>query len=931
MQAWMESLPIRGKLMVLASLASALGLVAAGVVVAVADYHSGQRELLHRVQTHADMIAIHSAASVVFSDEVAAAATLEALRADSAVLRAEILQTDGTKLAQKDFGQDANRARADDAVMHVSAKVVLDQQIGVVHVWATTDELLVALRRDGTLLLVVLLGALVLAMAAASIMQRIISRPILALDKAASQVSRTRDYSVRVQASGSDELARLVGTFNGMVEQLGTRAQEASEHRTELEKQVQARTADLSIALKDAQAAARAKADFLANMSHEIRTPMNGVIGMLDLLHAEPLGTQGQSMLETARNSADSLLTLINDVLDFSKIDAGKLVLETIDVELRPLAEDVATLFTRQANAKGVEISCAVHNDVPAVLGGDPTRLRQVISNLVGNAVKFTERGEVFLGIQVRASEEPRDDAVMLQILVQDTGIGMSAEVRDNLFQAFTQADSSTTRKYGGTGLGLAITRKLVEAMGGTIKVKSEPGKGSAFSVFVPMEVRSRGKPVRARHLQGLKALIVDDNPTNRCILEHYLHHEEATFVSASSARDGLAAARGAAMAGDPFDVVLLDYQMPEMDGVGFLRELRGDAAIAATQCIVLSSLGDRVAEAEALGVSAWLTKPVRKAQLHSMLSVVAGRGGGLQSVKPEIVDGAKYPASRVLLVEDNRVNREVAARTLKTFGIEAAAAEDGSQAMAAIRAGKFDLVFMDCQMPIMDGYEATKAVREWEQGSGRPRLPIVAMTANAMQGDREKCLAAGMDDYIAKPIKREMVAAALARWLTPKTQQNEADENVTRQELSRAGSTSSGLALDLNALTQLGDLMGEGLGDVIETFLSDTPLQLQSIALAIETRDYATLTRAAHSVKSSSDALGAVVLGKVAEALEMQSREQGSLPESERLLASLRVAFDAVEPSLRHAAAAQQRKVIDGSANAAALMPFVKESARHG
>jgi two-component system sensor histidine kinase/response regulator len=941
-KAWIESLPIRRKLMLLASLASALGLVAAGVVVAVADYRSGQRELLHRVQTHADMTAIHSAAAVAFNDEVAAAATLDALGADDAVLRAEITQTDGRQLARKEFGRGAGAGTRTGAdVIHVTANVVLGQQIGVVEVWASTEEVVAALRRDGTLLLAVLLGALGVAIAAASLIQRFISRPILALDKAAERVSKTRDYTVSVESTGNDELARLVRTFNGMVQQLGARAREAKEHQGQLEQQVQARTADLSIALKNAQAAAQAKTDFLANMSHEIRTPMNGVIGMLDLLHAEPLDTEGRSMLETARNSADALLTLINDVLDFSKIDAGKLILENIDVELRPLAEDVATLFTRQANAKGVEMSCAVHNDVPAVLGGDPTRLRQVISNLVGNAVKFTERGEVLLGIQIREAEEARDDVVMVQILIQDTGIGMSAEVREKLFQAFTQADSSTTRKYGGTGLGLAITKKLVDAMGGTLKVKSEPGKGSAFSVFVPMEVRSREAPVRASDLKGLKALIVDDNPTNRCILEHYLHHEEATFVSASSARAGLAAARAAASAKAPFDAVLLDYQMPEMDGVGFLRELRADPATAGMRCIVLSSLGDRVAEAEALGVSAWLTKPVRKAQLHGMLSVVAGRAGELKTVRKELADAATYSGSQVLLVEDNRVNREVAYRTLKTFGIKAVVAENGSEAVTAIQNGTFDLVLMDCQMPVMDGYEATKAVREWEQVSGRPRLPIVAMTANAMHGDRERCLAAGMDDYVAKPIKREIVAAALARWLTvnhegqepfsgsPDTMAEAVIGEPTRQDLSRAGSASNELALDRGVLMQLGELMGEGLGDVIATYLSDTPVQLGSIASSIETGDYAALARAAHSVKSSSQSLGAVVLGKVAEALEVLMRQNGSLVEAARLSASLRVAFDAVAPSLREAAEEERRKRPQEPWQRSGVPAFVKEFVR--
>jgi CheY-like chemotaxis protein len=505
-------------------------------------------------------------------------------------------------------------------------------------------------------------------------------------------------------------------------------------------------------------------------MSHEIRTPMNGVIGMLDLLPTERLEPDTRNMLQTARGSADALLALINDVLDFSKIEAGKLTLETIDVELRQLAEEVATLFSQQANAKGVEVACVVHNDVPAVMGGDPTRLRQVIANLVGNAVKFTNRGEVFLGIQCR---EPvtAEGLVTVQIVVQDTGIGMSPEVTSRIFEAFTQADSSTTRKYGGTGLGLAITKKLVTAMGGTIKVGSEPGKGSVFSIFVPLQVRSRQPLARAANLKGLRALVVDDNATNRCILTHYLSHGEADHEVAASAAAGLDAARSAARAGKPFDVVLLDYHMPEMDGMAFLKALRADPAIAQTHCLVLSSLSDRVPEADDLGVTAWLAKPVRRAQLLDVLATLAGRATGAPaSVPTDPASERRFEGTRVLLVEDNRVNQLVAERMLKALGVETLIAPDGTHAVAAVRTQDFDLVLMDCQMPEMDGYDATRAIRAWESESGSPRhLPIVAMTANALLGDREKCIAAGMDDYLSKPIKRDVLLAALIRWLAPR------------------------------------------------------------------------------------------------------------------------------------------------------------------
>jgi two-component system, sensor histidine kinase and response regulator len=912
MKRRLANLPIRSKLLWLASLASALALLAAGAAIAVADFRSGRSELQHRLQTHAEMTAMHSAAVVAFDDAEAAARTLEALGADQAVVAAEIVRTDGSTLALRLFTLDSS---AGNESLRAHADVHLRQQkVGEVRLWASDAELWTGLWRDGLILICVLLGAFGVAIAAASLMQRVISDPIVALDRAAATVARERDYSVRVPVVGTDELGRLVTTFNEMVAQLGERAREVAEHQSKLEQQVQARTADLSVALHDAQAAARAKADFLANMSHEIRTPMNGVIGMLDLLHSEHLNAEARSMLETARNSADALLKLINDVLDFSKIDAGKLTLEKIDVELRPLAEEVAMLFTGQAQAKGIEITCAVHNDVPAVVMGDPTRLRQVMVNLLGNAVKFTERGEVLIGIQVRdgdgRGERAPGSKATVQIVVQDTGIGMSTAVHEGLFQAFTQADSSTTRKYGGTGLGLAITKKLVHAMGGTIKVKSAPGQGSTFSVFVPLEVRVRAAPRRGVDLQGLRALIVDDNPTNRCILEHYLTHAQATPVSTSSAREGLDAARAAADEGAPFDVILLDYQMPEMDGVQFLRELRADPVIRQTRCIVLSSPGDRIAEAEVLGVSAWVTKPVRRNQLQSMLAVLAGRASdtaGANSTAKSSVASATYAGARVLLVEDNVVNQEVARRTLRTLGIEVVLAGHGAQAVALLKENPFDLVLMDMQMPVMDGYEATRTIRAWEQRDGRVRLPIVAMTANAMQGDREKCLDAGMDDYATKPIKREVLAATLARWLKPAVAERP-DINALMAAEQRPAQRSE-TAIDPAALSALSTLMGEDVGDVLRMYLTDTPEQFSSMQAAIDAGDHTSLGRSAHSLKSSSRSVGALAIARVAEALETHARAKGACGESERLLAALRVAFDSVQRALAAVLVAEDAK----------------------
>ncbi len=787
------------------------------------------------------------------------------------------------------------------------------------------DEMLRPTGRAMKVLTVGSISCFLAAILVAFLISARISGPIEQLRQAVVRFGTGVNF--RLPALPADEIGELGTTFEKIAQQ-----------QRQAEEQLKSYTGRLEVEMRKSEEASRAKSSFLANMSHEIRTPMNGVIGMLDLLHREEMGSEARSMLETARNSADALLTLINDVLDFSKIDAGKLMLEKIDVELRPMAEEVATLFANQAQAKGVEVSCAVHNDVPVVLGGDPTRLRQIMVNLVGNAVKFTERGEVLIGIQVRGSESgepaPVSDAgpLTIQILVQDTGIGIAPQATDKLFEAFTQADSSTTRRYGGTGLGLAITKKLVDSMGGTIKVKSAPGKGSSFSVFVPLEVRSREARVQPSNLSGLKALIVDDNPTNRCILQHYLHHEEATYVSTASAVAGLDAARSAAQAGIPFDVVLLDYQMPDVDGMGFLRKLRSDPTIAHIQCVVLSSLGDRVAEAEALGVAAWLAKPVRRAQLQALLAVIAGRNVETRALPRETLADAHYYGARVLLVEDNPVNQAVAQRTLKTFGIDAEVVADGAQAVARIRQSRFDLVVMDCQMPVMDGYEATRMIRSLEaeaENRGRTRQPIVAMTANALQGDREKCLEAGMDDYLPKPIKRDVMAAALAKWLpihaVPAVRS--APYIGNQRELARAGRPSSEAALDMDAVALLTDLMGEGLGSVIATYLTDAPAQLAAIGAAIAGRDHAEMGRCAHSIKSSSYSVGAVIVGRTAAALELLARSDGPLDEAERLLAAMRAALDEAESRLREVAARQTIKFADARNADGAPAMFVKEA----